>query len=459
MSKVSIRQPVVLYAMIFMLIVAFSVVTLASVAMVSAARRAYRRAALLELRALAGMAPADELARVIVARPQDVELEVGIVTKSTPALGLDIDEARRAAIRPRLRSAIVAVPLHAASEESYLVGRFNGSVPSSIAFVEITRMVPIVLIGALACAALLAFMIGRLVLPPLNALSEIAQDIRAESSGTLEPSDAPNEIVEVARQFRRTIGLLNQERNLIEAQKDELTRMQASLVRASKLASVGRLAAGIAHEIGNPLAAVQGYLSLMKSGLDEAEEAEVLDRSHKELGRIHETIKKLLMYARHGDEQDAAPAPLSLGNVVAEALALVKGHPSIRSVEIDNRVRAGDAADAVGHPGKLNQVLINLLLNAGQAMAESEPRRIILETSEDQERITLSIRDTGPGIPEAKREQIFDPFYTTKSPGEGTGLGLAISRALMESMEGDLEVVDSEAGAAFAVRMRRPGNI
>jgi two-component system, NtrC family, sensor kinase len=454
MSKVSIRQPVVLYAMVFMLIIAFAVVTLASVAMVSASRRAYRRAAIFELRALEGMAPADMIARVVASRPIELELEVGVVTATSSAHGVDLEQARRAALNPRLSSSVVAIPLHS-DYESYLIGRFDGSVPSSIAFVEITRMIPMVLIGALACAALLAFMIGRLVLPPLTALSEIARDIHAESGGTLEPSDAPNEIAEVARQFRRTIGLLNEERKLIEAQRDELAQMQASLVRASKLASVGRLAAGIAHEIGNPLAAVQGYLSLLKGGLEQDQQQQVLERSVKELGRIHETIKKLLTYARKGDERDEPPSPISIASVLAEALALVRGHPAIRVCEIQNMV-SGDEPDAIAHPGRLNQVLVNLLLNAGQAMTDSEPKRIVLRTTIEKARITLFVSDSGPGIPEAKREQIFDPFFTTKAPGEGTGLGLAISRSLMEAMDGALEVVDSDTGATFAVVMRTP---
>jgi two-component system, NtrC family, sensor kinase len=230
--------------------------------------------------------------------------------------------------------------------------------------------------------------------------------------------------------------------------------MQASLVRASKLASVGRLAAGIAHEIGNPLAAVQGYLSLLKSGLADDQRQEVLERSVKELGRIHETIKKLLTYARKGDEQDEPPSPISIETVLAEALSLVKGHPAIRICEIDNQV-VSDQPDAIAHPGRLNQVLVNLLLNAGQAMAETEPKRITISKRADGEKVTLLVKDTGPGIPEGKREQIFDPFFTTKAPGEGTGLGLAISRSLMEAMDGDLEVVDSDVGATFAVRLKK----
>lgn len=456
MSKVSIRQPVVLYAMVFMLIVAFSVVTLASLAMVNASRRAYRRAVLQELKAISKSAPPDALPGMLAARPLDLELEVGIVSTATPAFGLSVQDARRAAEEPSLKSPVVAVPISYGADQRYLVGRFTSSVPLSIAFVEITRMIPIVLIGALACAALLAFMISRLVLPPLTALSEIARDVRADSGGTLEPSDAPNEIAEVARNFRHTIRLLNEERQRIEAQRDELERMQASLVRASKLASVGRLAAGIAHEIGNPLAAVQGYLSLMKTGLDDAERDEVQQRCLKELGRINDTIKKLLTYAREGEEATEETTPFVLGKVVEEAIGLVRGHPALREVKIDNRIPTREEAAALGHEGRLNQVLVNLLLNAAHAVEGREDRRIILTLEEHPDRLVLFVSDTGPGIDEANREQIFDPFFTTKAPGEGTGLGLAISRSLMEAMDGDLEVVDSaEGGATFAIRLAR----
>lgn len=457
MSKVSIRQPVVLYAMVFMLIIAFSVVTLASLAMVNASRRAYRRSVLQELRAVAKSAPTNVLPRIVASRPHDLELEVGLVSTATPALGVTIEEARTAARKPSLSSSMVVVPVSYGASEAYLVGRFPSSVPLSIAFVEVTRMIPIVLIGALACAAVLAFMIGRLVLPPLTALSEIAQDVRADSGGTLEPSDAPNEIVEVARNFRRTIRMLNDERQRIEAQRDELARMQASLVRASKLASVGRLAAGIAHEIGNPLAAVHGYLSLMKGGLDDAQRDEVLERSLKELGRINDTIKKLLTYAREGEEASEPTTPFSPGKVVEEALGLVRGHPSLRDVQIDNRIPAEAHVIALGHAGRLNQVLVNLLLNAAHAVAGREQQRIVLTLEEAEGQLTLLVSDTGSGIEEENREQIFDPFFTTKAPGEGTGLGLAISRSLMEAMDGDLEVVDSrEGGATFAIRLTRP---
>jgi C4-dicarboxylate-specific signal transduction histidine kinase len=452
LSKVSIRQPVVLYAMVFMLIVAFSVVTLASFSMVSASRRAYRRALQIELEALATSVPREVLAQAVAARRQDLEVDIILVTGGRASSGVTIEMARAAAHRPELSSPLVALSVPSGQEEAYLVGRFSSSIPLSIAFVEVSRMVPFVLVGALACAALLAFMIGRLVLPPLSALSEIAEKARIAPDSALEPSDAPNEIVEVARSFKNTVRVLDDERRKIEVQKNELERMQASLIRASKLASVGRLAAGIAHEIGNPLAAVQGYLSLMKAGLDESQRGEVLDRCTRELQRINDTIRKLLTYARTGEDPSEPPVAIDAGKVVEEALALVGGHPVMRGIDVDNAVAS---APAIGRAGHLNQVMVNLLLNAAQAMEGRTERRIVLERRDGDGTTTILVSDTGPGIPVEKREQVFDPFYTTKAPGEGTGLGLAISRSLVEGMGGALEIVEPAAGGAtFAIRLQ-----
>src|SRR5262249_24778291 len=145
--------------------------------------------------------------------------------------------------------------------------------------------------------------------------------------------------------FRRTLRRLKEERELMAAQKRELEQMQESLVRASKLASVARLAAGIAHEIGNPLAAVQGYLALLPR-LDDKEQKEVIERSAKELQRIHETIKKLLTYAR---QEDSAPlAPIKLSQVVSDALLLVRGHPVMRPVEIEDELSKNSAPNRSG---------------------------------------------------------------------------------------------------------------
>jgi two-component system NtrC family sensor kinase len=455
MKKVSIRQPLVAYALVFMVAVAFVVLTLASFAMVNASRRAYRRATTQELRALSRELSLAEVRRLVASFPASDELALAVVTSSVSALGLDAAAARQVSLQAEERSAFIAVPIAQPGVEAFLVAQVSTTIPVSIAFVEITRLMPLVLLAALAFAAILTFLIARLLLPPLDALAEVAADPRpADPAASLTTPDAPTEIHDVARRFRQTIRLLNEERDLVQAQKDELGRMQESLVRASKLASVGRLAAGIAHEVGNPLAAVKGYLSLLKLGLEEPERTEVLDRSAKELDRIHGTIKKLLTYARQGETSAEPARPLSTRAVVREALALVRGHPALSGTEVVDALGPDEGPDAVGHAGRLNQVVVNLLLNAAQAMEGRPGSKVTLRREAEGERVALWVEDNGPGIPEALRDAIFDPFFTTKEPGEGTGLGLAVSRALMEAMGGDLRLAAHEGeGASFVAHL------
>lgn len=437
MSKVSIRQPLVLYAFVFMLLASFVVLTVATYALVRGSRRAYRRATTAQLSALAAGRSAETVRRLIASSqgpPPATRLRVVTATAGTRHADLRL---ARAALRGRPPLDVVAVPLSSPGREAYLVAELNPTIATSIAFSEIARLAPLMLVGALACAAALAFMTARLVMPPLTALAEVAQSPRANGQEDLVESDAPNEIVEVARRFRRTVRLLNAERELAEVQKEELQRMQESLVQASKLASVGRLAVGIAHEIGNPLAAVKGYLSLMRQGLSPSERDDVLDRTLRELERIHVTIKKLLMYARPPLTPAQPAAPFAVAKVIDEVVELVRNHPVLRHVDL--RPRGVDPTlQAQGHPYQLHQVLVNLVLNAGQAMEHTPDPWIELTAGHRADAVELTVRDCGPGIAAAHRGQIFDPFFTTKAPGEGTGLGLAVSRAVVEAMGGKL---------------------
>lgn len=452
-NQVSIRQPLVLYATVFMTLTAFVVLTLASFSMVRASKRAYRRAVDEQVRALVHERSLPQLRRLVQGRGES-EIVLYVITMNSTPSGLSLGRARQAALHSR-DAGLISVAIPEPGQEAYLVATLSNAVPTSIAFVEISRLVPFVLLGALACAAVLAFFFARLLLPSLRALGEVAEDPRAlPLTGGLEQTGAPTEIHEVARRFRQTVRLLNDERDMVEAQRDELERMQRGLIRASKLASVGRLAAGIAHEVGNPLAAVKGYLSIMRSGLEEPQRSEVLQRSVKELDRIHKTIQQLLTYARHGESSQEPLRDFELRDVIDEALTLVHGHPDLRNVTFTDEV-GPEPALASGHPGRVNQVLVNLVLNAAQAMRDVPDPQISLRLGRADDDLILELADNGPGIPEAQAEAIFDPFFTTKEPGEGTGLGLAVSRALMEAMSGDLRLHHSgPEGTTFHIRLR-----
>jgi C4-dicarboxylate-specific signal transduction histidine kinase len=457
-AKVSVRQLVVLYVTLFMFLITAAVVTLAGTSLVSVSRRAYRHAVADELIAVASQANAATVRKRLEAHPKRGELEIGVVTATISVFGVTLEAAREAARTSSAYGSLVSEPilgLTVDQPEAYVVALIDPSIPFTLGIVELTRkVIPLALLVALGCAAVLSLMIGRLLIPALSSLRDIARDPNIRADG-LVSDDAPNEIFEVAQTFRRTLRQLKEEREFIEAQHKELEKMQASLVRAEKLASVGRLAAGIAHEIGNPLAAVQGYLALLPR-LDDSERKEVVERSAKELQRIHETIKKLLTYARQ-DEAVEPMAPMAFAQVARDSVLLVRGHPSMRRVEVKEELGPIEEKDALGHAGRLGQVLVNLLLNAAHAMEGTEAPQIAISRRVDGQFIELLVTDNGPGIPPDKLEEVFDPFYTTKAPGEGTGLGLAVSRSLVEGMSGDLTAHASpQGGALFVVRLRRP---
>ena len=236
-----------------------------------------------------------------------------------------------------------------------------------------------------------------------------------------------------------------------------LTDTRAQLVRSERMASVGRLAAGLAHEIGNPIAALMGMEDLLiEGGLEPEAERDFLRRMRRETDRIHLVIRDLLDFARpegRGDTDPGPPALADVGAVVADVVSLVKPQKPLRTVRIDASPIAGLEV-ALAAP-RLTQVLLNLVLNAGAAVAGSgrDGGRVTLRArAEGAERVRIEVEDDGPGIAPAVRDRLFEPFVTTKPVGEGTGLGLAVCRGLVESAGGEIGVDASyEGGARFYV--------
>ena len=446
MRRVSIRQPLVIYAVVLALFLSLATLTLSGWALSRAAGRAYRRALRYELTALAPHV------RPPILDTTTSEVEIGLVTSASSAAGLNLAGARAHVLNSTSEPGLVILPGSGVPREMYWVVKYPPSIPTSIALVELSRIMPLVLLWALLGAGFITILIYRQLRPSLDALTEIA-DQPTETSDGLPKLDAPNEIVEIASRFRATTRMLAEARHRAEQQRDALEEMQASLVRASKLAGIGRLAAGVAHELGNPLAAVQGYLRLMEAGLPEHEHRDVLGRSLRELERMHQIIRQLLSYARSGRETSISREIFGLSEAVLDALSLAKGHPELRDLEIINRVPS-DELRAVGHPSRLGQVLINLLLNAAHATQGRPVRRICLSRQCEQREVLVLVADSGPGIPAELKDTIFDPFLSTKEPGEGTGLGLAVSRSMMESMGGSLDLKSAtEGGSTFALRL------
>lgn len=269
---------------------------------------------------------------------------------------------------------------------------------------------------------------------------------------------AGDELGRLGSQVRSLAGNLSEERRRTRAYIEELERTnrelgetRAGLARSERFATVGRLAAGVAHEIGNPLAALQGYLDLSAGGRDGLSPPFV-ERMQREVARIDRILRDLLDFARPRELRLTA---VRIDHAVETATRLVTPQRRWRSMRL--LVDLADAPSVEADEHHLVQVLVNLLVNASDA-CEGAGRIRITSSSEgegDNRRVLLSFQDDGPGIPEHLLGRVFDPFYTTKSPGEGTGLGLAICHATMEAFGGTIRAANAQPkGAIFELSFR-----
>lgn len=326
-----------------------------------------------------------------------------------------------------------------------------------------------VLISSIGVGAFGFFLFRRRVLAPVEALAASTRDVGEGRFETRLPDGAAGELGELALAFNGMAAALERSRREGEARLAELRAANADLgqaredlIFAEKMATVGRMAAGVAHEVGNPLASVIGFVELLQSDPDGELAADLLPRIRSELDRIHRIIRDLLDYSRpagstHGDlapvEQQS---PVRLLDVVASAANLVTVQSRFGGVEFrlglpEDLPPLDVAAD------RLQQVLLNLFVNAAEAMDGEGQIRILRAEDEDAERaglVTIAVEDDGPGIDPRLGSNIYEPFFTTKDVGSGTGLGLAVSMRLVEKMGGRLRHRrDKVGGACFLLSL------
>jgi C4-dicarboxylate-specific signal transduction histidine kinase len=232
---------------------------------------------------------------------------------------------------------------------------------------------------------------------------------------------------------------------------ERLQRLQAELVAADRMATVGKLAAGVAHEVGNPLSGILGYLSVLRMRLKGGAQEEVLDRLEHEVQRIDQIVRALLDLGRPSRGKAQPVAARGLVDAAARLLAVGRQFPRVQVV-----VEVPESLWLLAEPGPLSQVLVNLLLNAAQAM-EAAGGAVTVSGGAEGPVGWLRVADQGPGLPPEVRARLFEPFFTTKDPGQGTGLGLAISQHLLAQFEGTLAAENGHAGgAAFTISLRTP---
>ena len=288
----------------------------------------------------------------------------------------------------------------------------------------------LVLIGSLLTAAL-GIVIARTITRPIRALADASRRIAAGALDQRTTVETNDEVGELAKCFNTMIG--------------SLAASQNALIRSERLAAVGQFAAGVAHEIRNPLTSIKMTVQLLRK----AEEADVeaLDLMLNELERLELCIDELLSFAR----------PLSLAceesrvqDLLDDTLALLARQLDHAHVEIVREYEDGLPAAYIDR-NKLKQVFVNLILNALQAMPRQGQLTVRARSLDDPARLRVEFCDTGAGIPADVADKVFDPFFTTRE--NGTGLGLALARAVVEEHGGDIGLTTGPHGTTFWVQV------
>ena len=262
-------------------------------------------------------------------------------------------------------------------------------------------------------------------------------------------------IADDKRKLKKTVASLEQA-------NDDLKQAQTEVLRAEKMASIGRLAAGIAHEIGNPIGIVLGYLDLLKADkLNDDDKKDFIDRAEKETQRINTIIRQLLDLARPKETNLQA---ISIHLFLKDIVAVMMQQPLLKDIEIKLQCNA-DMDCVKANEEQMRQILINLILNSADAihaLDNSTPGIIVITTSLQEaehgdlsRHHVISVMDNGIGISPTDLPTIFDPFFTTKEPGKGTGLGLSVSYMITEQMGGTISA-ESDFGKGTDIRIRLP---
>lgn len=256
--------------------------------------------------------------------------------------------------------------------------------------------------------------------------------------------------------LRRTVDSL-------ERTNIDLRKAHKDIIQAEKLASVGRLSSGIAHEIGNPIGIVIGYLELLRQDdLRPGERLEYIARAEDEINRISGIIRQLLDFSRPSSGEAET---VSVHRIIEEIVDVIKVQPLMAEVEVRLELEAENDR-VVADPNQLRQVFLNLVINAADAIASGANAGKGLLTLRSKETwevadggeagyLRLMVIDNGPGIPEENMGNIFDPFFTTKEPGKGTGLGLSVCFMILEKIGGRI-IATSETPEGTTITIDLP---
>jgi signal transduction histidine kinase len=316
------------------------------------------------------------------------------------------------------------------------------------------------------------YRLSKVYFQPLARLARRAQDYREDDEMLFSVRKEDNELNKLSGSLNSMLRRISADKeklrstvNSLETTNLELKKAQEEIIRAEKLASVGRLSAGIAHEIGNPIGIVMGYLELIKQkDISNAERDEYIHRTEAEIERINTIIRQLLEISR---PSNAGLKVVSVHDLIDDIAEVLDMQPLMSSIALERCLEAQNDK-VLADSNQLRQVFLNLMINAADAISSEGKAvngKLLIQSSlagetpeqpqEPKTHLKIMFVDNGPGIPEENIGNIFDPFYTTKEPGKGTGLGLSVSFMIIEGFGGKM-TVSSDIGEGTTMTLLLP---
>ena len=286
-------------------------------------------------------------------------------------------------------------------------------------------------------------------------LEGAAQRIASGDFSPIEPQPMPTrEFEQLQLAFGQMLARFNETRAALDAQMaeqrrmlEELQSLQRQVIRQERLAAVGQLVSGVAHEINNPLQAILGFAELLQMQANVPDEVKNdLILIQKESARACGIIRNLALFAR---QQTREASRVRHGDVITSVAELRQRR--LESEDIELRIEDRSKQQVLAVMTELQQVVLNFVVNAEQAIVMSgrRPGRITIRTRDEGDRVILEVEDTGPGVPHDNEAKLFQPFFTTKPVGSGTGLGLSVSYGIIDSLGGHIGYRRAPAGGAI----------
>lgn len=355
------------------------------------------------------------------------------------------------------RELVIASPIYKKKQK---VAGLCLVIPLKKMFLDFRKLLKIMFVYIIINVAFLTlaglYQISKSAVKPIHRLLKRANEYHDENTPVIFEEKTGNEFKKLSGALNTMLGRISDDRKKLhetvkslEIANEELKNAQRDIVRAEKLASVGRLSSGIAHEIGNPLGIVSGYLELIKDENQPFEEKkEFIVRAEKELQRIDGIIRQLLDYSRTSREKTSS---VSVHEVIDDVVDMVKIQPFMDDIKIDDDGVEKELFVRADFD-QLKQVLLNLLINAADAInaVENQQNGRIKICAEKREKdfVVISLTDNGAGITEKDIGNVFDPFFTTKEPGKGTGLGLSVCFMIIEGFDGKITIESKDGEGA-----------